>query len=149
MPRIRRILHPTDFSPASTAAFVKAAEMARANRAELDLVHVLSGVIPMAADTYLSPTVYADLEASGRTAAEKQMAALVARARRRGVSRVRGLLYVGLAHERINRAARARRADLIVIGTHGRTGVARFVLGSVAGRVLSSAACPVLTVRGR
>ncbi len=47
------------------------------------------------------------------------------------------------------REARRRRADLIVMGTHGRTGVARLILGSVASRVLALAACSVLTVRGR
>jgi len=49
--------------------------------------------------------------------------------------------------EEIVREARRRRADLIVMGTHGRTGVARFFLGSVAARVLALARCPVLTVR--
>jgi universal stress protein A len=55
----------------------------------------------------------------------------------------------GVAHEQIARIARARRCDLIVMGTHGRTGVARFFLGSVAARVAATAPCPVLTVRGR
>ena len=58
-------------------------------------------------------------------------------------------LLEGIAHEQIARAARARRADLIVIGTHGRTGVAKLFLGSVAGRVVSIAHCPVMTVRGK
>ena len=52
----------------------------------------------------------------------------------------------GEAHE-IARLARSRRAAMIVMGTHGRTGVKRVLLGSVAARVLSLAACPVLTVR--
>jgi nucleotide-binding universal stress UspA family protein len=49
--------------------------------------------------------------------------------------------------EEIIRLARARKADLVVMGTHGRSGLARFVLGSVAERVVASAPCPVLTVR--
>jgi universal stress protein A len=52
-------------------------------------------------------------------------------------------------HERVARAARAKKADLLVIGTHGRTGLAKFFLGSVATRLVASAPCPVLTVRGR
>jgi nucleotide-binding universal stress UspA family protein len=48
-----------------------------------------------------------------------------------------------------SRPARAKRADMIVMGTHGRGAVAKFFLGSVAGRVVATAACPVLTVRGR
>jgi nucleotide-binding universal stress UspA family protein len=51
--------------------------------------------------------------------------------------------------ERIVRTARALRADLIVMGTHGRTGVTRVVLGSAAARVVATASCPVLTVRAR
>jgi nucleotide-binding universal stress UspA family protein len=62
--------------------------------------------------------------------------------------RARGLLLEGLAHEQIVRAAKAQRADLVVIGTHGRSGLAKFFIGSVAGRVVSAARCPVLTVRG-
>jgi nucleotide-binding universal stress UspA family protein len=59
------------------------------------------------------------------------------------------MLLDGTAHERIVRAARSKRADLIVIGTHGRTGLARLFLGSVAGRVVATATCPVMTVRGK
>ncbi len=54
-----------------------------------------------------------------------------------------------MPHERVARAARAKKADLLVIGTHGRTGLAKFFLGSVATRLVASVACPVLTVRGR
>ena len=70
------------------------------------------------------------------------------KARQSGV-RVKPLLLEGVAHERIMQAARARKADLIVIGTHGRTGFARFFLGSVASRVLATSPCAVLTVRGK
>jgi universal stress protein A len=59
------------------------------------------------------------------------------------------MLLQGLPHEQIVRAARAQRARLLVVGTHGRSGVARFFVGSVAGRVVASAPCPVVTVRGR
>lgn len=149
MSRIRRILHATDFSPASRGAFMKAVELAKANGAELYLAHVVSPVIPMVGDGYVPPNVYRDIEASTRAAAQKQLGVLAGRARKKGLTRVRSLLLDGLAHEQINRAARARRADLVVIGTHGRTGLSKLFLGSVAGRVVSSARCPVLTVRGR
>jgi nucleotide-binding universal stress UspA family protein len=62
--------------------------------------------------------------------------------------RSKTLLLHGLADQQIIRAARSAKADLIVIGTHGRTGLARLFLGSVASRVLAGARCPVLTVRG-
>jgi len=148
MSRIRRILHPSDFSRASGAAFSKAVDLAKTNRAELLLVHVLTTVIPMVGDGYISPKVYEDVEASSRAYGKKQLDALIAKAKKAGV-RAKPLLLEGIAHDQIVRAARSRRADMIVIGTHGRTGLAKLFLGSVAGRVVSSARCPVMTVRGK
>jgi nucleotide-binding universal stress UspA family protein len=147
MSRIRRILHPSDFSRASSAAFTKAVEMAKTNRAELWLVHVMAPVVPMVGDGYVAPNVYQEIEASARAEAQKQLDKLVARTKKAGV-RARALLMEGVPHEQIVRAARSKRADLVVLGTHGRTGLAKFFLGSVAGRVVSTARCPVLTVRG-
>jgi nucleotide-binding universal stress UspA family protein len=148
MSRIRRILHPSDFSRASGAAFAKAVEMAKMNRAELLVVHVLTPVIPMIGDGYVSPKVYEEVEAAARAQAEAQLDRLIVKAKRAGV-RVKGLLMEGVPHEQITRAARSKRVDLVVIGTHGRTGLAKLFLGSVAGRVVSIAPCPVLTVRGK
>ena len=145
---IRRILHPTDFSRASGAAFTRALAEARANKASLVIVHVLAPVIPMAGEGYVSPSVYEQMDTAARAWAQRQMNRLLARARTARV-RVRGMLLEGVAHEQIVRAARRQRADLVVIGTHGRTGVARFFLGSVAARVTATAPCPVLTVRGK
>lgn len=144
---IRRILHPSDFSAASRAAFTTAVELAKQNRAELIVTHVLSPTVPIA-DGYVSPATYAGLEAASRRYAEKRLGALVAKARKAGV-RTRALLLEGVVSDRIVRAARGLRASLIVVGTHGRTGFSRLVLGSVASRVVTHAACPVLTVRGR
>jgi nucleotide-binding universal stress UspA family protein len=148
MSRIRRVLHPTDFSRASTAAFKRAVEMAKGNRAELLLVHVMVPAVPLMGDGYVSPKVYEDLEAAAQAAAQKQLRKLVAKAKQAG-ARVKGLLLEGVAHERIAQAARSRKADLVVIGTHGRTGFAKLFLGSVASRVLAVSPCPVLTVRGK
>jgi nucleotide-binding universal stress UspA family protein len=147
MSRIRRILHPSDFSGASNKAFAKAVEMAKSNRAELLVVHVLAPAVPMVGDGYISPKIYEDLEASARAWGQKRLNRLLAKARTGG-ARAKGMLLEGVPHEQIVRAARSRKASLIVIGTHGRTGLAKFVLGSVAGRVLATAPCPVLTVRG-
>ncbi len=148
MSRIRRVLHPTDFSRASSGAFKRAVEMARANRAELLLVHVMTPAIPMMGDGYVSPQLYEDMEAAARSYSQKHLNALVAKARKAG-ARVKALLLEGVPHERIAQAARSRKADLVVIGTHGRTGFAKLFLGSVASRVLTISPCPVLTVRGK
>src|SRR5207245_9738191 len=104
--------------------------------------------IPRLGDGYVSPSRHGEVEAGARAQGEKQLDRLIAEAKKAGV-RVKGLLLEGVPHEQIARAARSKRADLIVIGTHGRTGLAKFFLGSVAGRVVSIAPCPVLTVRGK
>jgi nucleotide-binding universal stress UspA family protein len=148
MSRIRRIMYATDFSRASQAAFAKALEITRSNRAELTVIHVFTLIPPFAVEgAYVSPKTWGAMEASARAGAQKQLDALVARAERAGL-RARSLIVVGNPYEQIVRAARLKRADMLVIGTHGRTGLGKFLLGSVAERVLSMAGCPVLTVRG-
>ena len=144
---IRRILHPSDFSSASRAAFSKVLELAKRNRAQVIVTHVLPPVMPIA-DGYMSPQAYAQMEAASHKYGKKQLDALIAKAKRAGV-RASGLLLDGIVADRIVRAARAKHADVIIMGTHGRTGLARFFLGSVASRVVGQASCPVLTVRGR
>jgi nucleotide-binding universal stress UspA family protein len=148
MTRIRRILHPTDFSSASRPAFERAVALARDARAELIVAHVLSPMIPVVGEGYIPPQTYESIDAAGRKSAQRKLDALVARARKAGV-RARSLLLEGSAHDRIARAAKARRADLIVMGTHGRSALARFFVGSVASRVVSVAPCPVMTVRAK
>jgi len=148
MASIRRILHPTDFSSASRAAFARAVEMARDNRAELMLAHVMTLYVPVAGEGYMPPKLWDEMVASTRAHATKQLDALAARASKGGV-RAKTLLLEGVPHERIARAAKGQRADVIVMGTHGRTGLAHLFLGSVAERVVASAPCPVMTVRGK
>jgi len=148
MIKVHRILHPTDFSKASSPAFAKALELAKQNRAELTLLHVRTTVTPYLGDGYVSPKTYEDLEASSRRWAEKQIASLVAKAKKANV-RVRGILGQGVPYDQIARLARSKRAELIVMGTHGRTGISKFFMGSVAERVIPLAPCPVLTVRGK
>jgi nucleotide-binding universal stress UspA family protein len=145
MPRFRRILHATDFSPASNRALGTALALAKQHRAALLIAHVRPPIVPIG-EGYIPPATYATLDAADRRTAQAKLARLVARAKTAKV-RARGLLLDGIPHEQISRSA--RRADLVVMGTHGRTGLPRFVLGSVAGRVLTLASCPVLTVRGR
>lgn len=146
MTRFRRILHPTDFSTASRRALKMAVDLARANRAELTIAHVLAPPVTPIGEGYIPPGTYALLDAAGRRTATAQLRRLQARARAAGL-RTRVLLLDGIAHEQIVR--RAKRSDLVVIGTHGRTGLPRLFLGSVAARVVALAPCPVLTVRGR
>jgi len=148
MKGVRRILHPTDFSRASGAAFLKAVALAKESRAELLLVHVLLPTTPFIGDGYISPKTYEELEASARRGAHRELAKVVAKAQK-AKARVKAVLLEGVPYDRIARAARSKRADLIVMGTHGRSGLSKFFLGSVAERVIALAPCPVLTVRGK
>jgi nucleotide-binding universal stress UspA family protein len=141
-------MHPSDFSRASAQAFNEAVAMAKRGRAELLLAHVVAFPAPVLGDGYISPELYDDLTRSVRADAHKRLDALVAKAKARGV-RVRSRLLEGVPANAINLAARSERADVIVLGTHGRTGLARLFMGSVAERVVGGAPCPVLTVRGR
>jgi nucleotide-binding universal stress UspA family protein len=73
----------------------------------------------------------------------------LAKGARKARVRVRTVLTRGFAAEQIVRTAKARKAGLVVMGTHGRTGFSRLVMGSVAMRVVATAPCPVMTVRAR
>ena len=120
MPRARRILHATDFSQASRAAFARALALAKQDRARLYLRHVWVPPSPFLGDE-LSRS-YVELEARARRQADRQLAALVTHARKAGV-RVEAQLTEGVPAEEILRTVRRQRADLIVVGTHGRTGL--------------------------
>lgn len=144
----RRILHATDFSKASRPALAKAIALARQNRTPLLIALALPPLVVPVGEGFVSPGTYDVIDRSARAHTRKQLAALVQRAKKAG-ARATGLLLDGAPHDQIPRAARRNRADLIVIGTHGRTGLSKVLLGSVAERVVRFATCPVLTVRGR
>jgi universal stress protein A len=145
MGAFRRILHPTDFSRASAPALRRAVALARACRAPLVLLHVMTPPSPFIGEGTL-PSSYAELLIVARRSARRRLATALARVRRERV-RVQAIFAEGLPADEILRAARRARADLIVMGTHGRTGVSRVFMGSVAERVVRESRCPVLTVR--
>jgi nucleotide-binding universal stress UspA family protein len=145
--RIRRILHATDFSRASERALREAVYLTKDYDAELWVVHV-NVPLTYTAGEFDGPELYARLEESTRKEAEASMAKLMRRLQSANV-KANTLLLNGQAHEAVTKAAKNKKADLIVIGTHGRTGLSKLFMGSVAGRIVSTAPCPVLTVRGR
>lgn len=148
--RVRCVLAPTDFSPAADAALPWADLLARAFDARLVLLHVVevtyesllevpwSGVEPVG-------------EAIARQLEERARAELAARAEKLPPCEtlVRTGLGAGLSRQRIVEAAADVGADVIVMGTHGRTGVDRILFGSVAEHVVRTSPVPVLTVRHR
>ena len=144
----RAILHATDFSTASRPALAKAIELAKAGRSPLLVLHVLNPMMPMIGDRAVEPPTYLQLQKASRAWALKQLARVAARAKARGL-RAKTILVEGSEAGMIVRVARSRRASMIVIGTHGLSGIERVLLGSVATKVVSQATCPVLTVRRR
>jgi len=148
MARIRRICCASDLSPASRRAFDTAVALAKGNRASLTLVHVVEPIVPMTPDQYVSMSTWEQIDKDTRAWARRRLQALVKKAKDQGV-RATARLVDGMAAAQITRAARSEKADLLVVGTHGRSGLQKFFLGSVAQRVVATAACPVLTVRGK
>jgi universal stress protein A len=148
MKRIRRILHASDFSAASRPAFRKALEIARSARARLLIVHAVAPSVPplMGEGVFVAPAAWEALQREARQAAQRRLERLVQDARKVGVA-AEGRAVDGGPADQIVRLARARRADMVVIGIHGRTGFSRLFLGSVAARVVATARCPVITVR--
>jgi nucleotide-binding universal stress UspA family protein len=141
----QRILVATDFSTASAPAFRHALAACKERRAALLIAHVLEPPLAFAMEGYVLPRMYDDLAAAVRAAAEKRMRSLLAAARKAGV-RARGLLLTGMPHEAVVRAARSHKVAQLVVGTHGRSGWSRLILGSVAARVIASSPCPVVVV---
>jgi len=145
---MRRILFASDFSKASRRAYTTALDMAKRNRAKLTILHVIAPIVPVAPDAYVAFDTWDEIETQAREWARRQVAKLTDAAKKRGVRAV-GVVTEGTAAREIIRAARRLNADLVIIGTHGRTGLAKLFLGSVASAVVATSRCPVMTVRGR
>ena len=131
MLHIRSILHPTDFSVPSNSALTLACSLARDQGAHLIVLHVVP--TSLAAEKRGFGDDLGD-ELNGMAVPDQQ----VPTERR---------LEEGDPVTQILRVARETNCDLIVMGTHGRTGLGRFVMGSVAEQVVRKALCPVLTVK--
>lgn len=148
MKSIKKILYATDYSKASARALDEAVDLAKQNRAELLVVHVIEPTPYVAGEEFASAEIYAKLEDIAKREAQASMSKLMERLKKLKV-KAHSLLLKGSPREQIVRAAKSKKADLIVIGTHGRTGLSKLFMGSVAGSVVSTAACPVMTVRGK
>jgi len=150
---VGRILVATDFSEPSRAALDYAANLAKKLEASVDLLHVWEAptfVVPGTGMTSIyvgSGAGEQTIEEVMRQSANHAMDEFVAKAKARGVA-VRSMkTEQGRPAHAIVEAAKSGEYDLIVIGTHGRTGLPRVLLGSVAENVVRHARCPVLTVR--
>jgi nucleotide-binding universal stress UspA family protein len=128
----RTILHPTDYSENSESAFRLACSFAREHRARLIIVHV----VPPRTAAGRSPQMLETLKEQLRQLRPEDPNIIVDHH-----------LVDGDPADEIIREARAAGCDVIILGTHGRTGLKRLLTGSVAERVLRGAPCPVVTIR--
>ncbi len=145
---IRRILVPTDFSPLALAAIPPARAFAERFGATVDVLHVWEG-LPRSVPDW-SPTGPGGPIVPAREVlhdlAAKELEHLLTELRATGMT-VHGLLQEGSPWREITRLAERDRYDLIVLGTHGRTGLDRVLIGSVAEKVVRHAPCPVFVAR--
>jgi nucleotide-binding universal stress UspA family protein len=141
---IQRILVAHDFSETAERALDLGLDLAEKLGASVLVMHAYE--VP----TYglpEGPAMTAEMVGQIGAAARKALDGILSRARRPGVS-VEGVLRHGPAWSEIDAVAEEMKADLVVVGTHGRRGLARALLGSVAEKVVRTAPCPVVTVHG-
>lgn len=140
--RFSNILCPIDFSEHSREAMRMAMALADGD-ARVTLVHVFTLPFTGPPELPVDPTLVSAIIES----AEKGVREWTAEAKKLGSARVEGLCLQGLSWDSIVHVANERHADLVVMGTQGRTGLKHALIGSVAERVLRHASCPVLVVR--
>ena len=148
MKRSGGVLLATDFSDASASAFREAMRQASGRKVPLLVAHVLHLPPPLSPEGLPVPRTADELAAAARREAGKALESLLTKARRARVPAT-GLLLTGRADRAISRAASKHGVDLVVVGTHGRKGLSRLLLGSVAARIIATAPCPVLAVPRR
>ncbi len=143
--QIKTILFPTDFSQGARAAMDHAVALAKDYGAKLILLYVIQdiGVSEWYIPSSLAVTdLMEDLQKSAGQEMEKWTAEIAP-----VVPEVERAIVRGVPFVEIVRTAKEKNADLIVIGTHGRTGIDHMLFGSTAEKVVRKAPCPVLTVR--
>ncbi|GIW71874.1 MAG: hypothetical protein KatS3mg102_1416 [Planctomycetota bacterium] len=143
--RFEKILVPVDFSATSRRALIGAAELARKLGGRLIVLHVIDtrGLEVAASEGFFE---YVNVVGAMRGGASQELDAML---RACGAEELveRKLIEEGAPAGAIQRAAEDHQVDLIVMGTHGRTGVSRWLLGSVAEKTVRLAHCPVLVVK--
>jgi len=146
LPRVKSILVPLDFSPPSIKALHYAVAFARQFNARLTLVHVVE---PVATPDFAASFPLAMDNDKLMAVANHQLEGVVKAARipRGTVEKI--LVRFGRSFHEIADAARTRKVDLIIISTHGYTGLKHALLGSTTERVVRHAHCPVLVLRQR
>ena len=140
-----KILHPTDFSECAKQAEAAAVDLVGKLDGELVLFLALVET-PLYGEGLISSQHVQAVYDAQRKWAEETLEARAGELRQRGI-KASWRLQAGVPFEEIVKVAEEERVDMIVMGTHGRSGLNRVLLGSVAERVIRLAPCPVLTMR--
>jgi nucleotide-binding universal stress UspA family protein len=144
---VKRVLVPVDFSAESLRALAYAHDLVRRLRAELLILHVVDQTyLAGTPELYLANPEFAKLLDEQWRSCNAQLQRVAADLKREGL-RVRSLINRGVPAQVIVNTAKRTGTDLIIMATHGRTGLAHALIGSVAEKVVRAAGCPVLTVR--
>lgn len=145
--QIRSILVPTDFSECGNFALSYAASLARVFGASILCVHVIEPMVPTVGYSGMTePLPIADISDQLEDSAERELPKIAEREECAGLE-VEELIVRGEAAAEIVRVARDRKVDLIVVSSHGRTGLGRILFGSTAEAIVRHASCPVLVVK--
>jgi nucleotide-binding universal stress UspA family protein len=142
---LRRVLVPVDFTETSDRALEYALELARKFEAKITVMHAYQ--IPVYGFPDATYITAAEVATQISNAAQARLDAILEAHKTSGVETT-AILRDGVAWEEINRIAGEVKADLIIIGTHGRRGLARALLGSVAENVIRTSTVPVLVIHG-
>jgi nucleotide-binding universal stress UspA family protein len=144
---IRTILLPTDFSECGNSALVSATSLARKFNASILCLHVIEPIVPTVGYSGMTePLPIADITEQLEDSAERELPKLAECEECSGIE-VEEMIVHGEASSEIVRVAKERNVDLIVIASHGRTGLGRILFGSTAEAVVRHATCPVLVVK--
>ena len=145
--KLRSILLPTDFSECAEGALSYATDLARAAGARLVCLHVVEPLVPpVGYGPITEPLPALDVAGQLEESAHRELPRLAQREECAGLE-VEDLVAHGEPASEIVRAAREHSVDLIVISSHGRTGLGRILFGSTAESVVRHATCPVLVVK--
>lgn len=145
MEKIEKILFPTDFSANSSYAFDYALYLAKKFQARLCILHVIHELIDTTG--FYVPNISLDQLQGDLVKGAEEMIGKFIREKMGDFKDYEVMNIIGLPHIEIMNVAKDKGIDMIVMGTHGRTGIDRVLFGSTAEKVVKKAPCPVLTVR--
>jgi universal stress protein A len=146
----KKILVPTDFSEDSAAAFRMALSIAAAYQARIFLLHVISNTVQRSLSDYsLDQSIVDRVMSMSIVFSNEKLRAAIDKVQENGNVKIIPDVRKGQPYEEILNEASERKIDLIVIASHGETGLKKYFMGSVTEKVMKEAKCPVLLIRSQ